>query len=342
MAVLILTLLLWTSSVSFAQEQPDFGDGSNSNSNFGGNRRDPNPFRTGDFGQNSRDDFSQDSGFRDSNPGFGAADDTTPDPFGRAGGFQRGGSFDDDDFGRRGQQGSPGFGSDNSNDDRDLFRRPGSDDGDQTTPDPFRTTTPRTTPTTTTFRSSFGNQDDFNRFQNSENPRERPQGGPGSFRRRPGGGLVGSGQGGVRNRPQVDEFGNPLEEIHSVDTTRFELGDGVDAREVRCPRNWHRFDRACYKFTRSPIKRWDDARLICQAFKHQDQDSADLASISTLEEHRFIEMVLNDIDPQHRRWYISTRQEGQDTWVNQDQTQMLNLQEYFLKVVIVDCCCCLS
>ncbi len=75
----------------------------------------------------------------------------------------------------------------------------------------------------------------------------------------------------MRNRPQVDEFGNPLEEIHSVDTTRFELGDGVDAREVRCPRNWHRFGESCYKFTRSPFKPWDRARGICQAFKHQDQ-----------------------------------------------------------------------
>ena len=30
------------------------------------------------------------------------------------------------------------------------------------------------------------------------------------------------------------------------------------------------------------------------------QDRADLASISSLEEHRFIQSVLNEIDPQHR------------------------------------------
>ena len=30
------------------------------------------------------------------------------------------------------------------------------------------------------------------------------------------------------------------------------------------------------------------------------QDKADLASISSLEEHRFIQTVLNAIDPQHR------------------------------------------
>jgi hypothetical protein len=63
------------------------------------------------------------------------------------------------------------------------------------------------------------------------------------------------------------------------------------------------------------------------------QDHADLASVSTLEEHRFIVKHLNKIDPQHRRWYISTRQEDQNRWVNMgDGTQMLNLQEYFLKV----------
>ena len=41
---------------------------------------------------------------------------------------------------------------------------------------------------------------------------------------------------------------------------------------------------------------------------------------------------LNLIDPQHRRWYLSTRQEDQNRWVNMgDGTQMLNLQQYFLK-----------
>ena len=63
----------------------------------------------------------------------------------------------------------------------------------------------------------------------------------------------------------------------------------------------NRFQEKCYKFTRSPIKRWDEARLICQAYRHSDKDKSDLASISTLEEHRFIASYLNLIDPQHRR-----------------------------------------
>ena len=44
-------------------------------------------------------------------------------------------------------------------------------------------------------------------------------------------------------------------------------------------------------------------------------DNSDLASVSTLEEHRFISKHLNMIDPQHRRWYISTRQEDQNRHV---------------------------
>lgn len=57
-----------------------------------------------------------------------------------------------------------------------------------------------------------------------------------------------------------------------------------------------------------------------------------MASVDSVEEHRFINDHLNRIDPQHRRWYLSTRQEDQDKWVNQgDGSQMLNLQDYFLR-----------
>ena len=49
--------------------------------------------------------------------------------------------------------------------------------------------------------------------------------------------------------------------------------------------------------------------IFCLQIERYFQDHADLASVSTLEEHRFISAHLNLIDPQHRRWYISTRQE---------------------------------
>jgi len=133
------------------------------------------------------------------------------------------------------------------------------------------------------------------------------------------------------NRLNVDEFGNPLGDVLDIGETKYELGVGGDPEELRCPRNWERFGDHCYKFTRSPPRKWDYAREICQQFKYDDSGTADLASIDTFEEHRFITEYLNKHDPQHRRWYISTRQENKDQWVNQgDGTQMLNLQEYFL------------
>ena len=89
-------------------------------------------------------------------------------------------------------------------------------------------------------------------------------------------------------RKQVDKFGNPLGDIHSTDTTRYELGSGGDPITLRCPRNWERFEESCYKFTRSPTKKWDDARELCKAFRHNDQDRADLASVDTFEEHRLV------------------------------------------------------
>ena len=131
-------------------------------------------------------------------------------------------------------------------------------------------------------------------------------------------------------RVAVDDFGNPLADIHNTDTTRYELGVGGDPDELRCPRNWVRFEDSCYKFNRSPRKRWSVAKEICRAFRHDDSDHADLASVDSLEEHQFITNYLNKHDPQHRRWYISTRQEGQNQWINADGTQMMNLQDYFL------------
>jgi len=113
---------------------------------------------------------------------------------------------------------------------------------------------------------------------------------------------------------------------------RFELGTGGDLDARKCPRHWYQFRGSCYKFTRSPELGRDEASELCREYRHQATDRADLASISSLEEHRFIQSVLNEIDPQHRRWYISAKQTDQKTWKNLgDKTLMQNLQEYFLQ-----------
>ena len=133
------------------------------------------------------------------------------------------------------------------------------------------------------------------------------------------------------SRLNVDEFGNPLGDVLNTDTTRYELGAGANPERLRCPRNWVEFKGSCYKFNRSPPKEVVEAREICQSYRHDDTDRADLVSISNFEEHWFLSETLNRIDPEHRRWYISARQDNQNQWINAgDNTPMLNLQDYFL------------
>ena len=80
------------------------------------------------------------------------------------------------------------------------------------TEDPFRQAPP--TPTTTT-------EFNYNQFQNNEVGSNQPfDPFPSNFDRN-------------RPRPQVDEFGNPLGEIYNVDTTRFELGVGIESEDLR-------------------------------------------------------------------------------------------------------------
>ena len=74
----------------------------------------------------------------------------------------------------------------------------------------------------------------------------------------------------LRDRgPDVDEFGNPLDDIHSTDTTRFELGTGGDLDARKCPRHWYQFRDSCYKFTRSPELGRDEASELCREYRHQ-------------------------------------------------------------------------
>ena len=67
-----------------------------------------------------------------------------------------------------------------------------------------------------------------------------------------------------RARLNVDEFGNPLPDVINPDTATYDLETGANPDELRCPRNWVEFQDSCYKFNRSPPKRWDLAREICQ------------------------------------------------------------------------------
>lgn len=94
---------------------------------------------------------------------------------------------------------------------------------------------------------------------------------------------------------------------------------------LKCPQHWVQFQSNCYRFIRSPLRNRNDAIRNCQAYDSQ------LASINSFEEHGFIIYHLMWTDPQHRKWYISTRQQGPGYWINDgDNTQMINMDNAFL------------
>ena len=58
---------------------------------------------------------------------------------------------------------------------------------------------------------------------------------------------------------------------------------------------------------------------------------AELVSVSSPEEHGFLVYQLSLQDPQHRRWYISARQQSPEYWINDGDGSSLNdLEAAFL------------
>ncbi|XP_023243546.1 contactin-like isoform X1 [Centruroides sculpturatus] len=66
-----------------------------------------------------------------------------------------------------------------------------------------------------------------------------------------------------------------------------------------CPKKWIPYNEHCYKFVRYPTLDYQSARLQCDFY------NAQLVSISSSEEFRFIEEWLTENDPFYRRWYTS-------------------------------------
>lgn len=54
--------------------------------------------------------------------------------------------------------------------------------------------------------------------------------------------------------------------------TQFKLKPKVDDKDDEaklCPRGWIHFQSSCYLFSSDFAKSWDDARAVCQAFRHK-------------------------------------------------------------------------
>ncbi|XP_076362349.1 contactin isoform X1 [Tachypleus tridentatus] len=97
------------------------------------------------------------------------------------------------------------------------------------------------------------------------------------------------------------------------------------ASSIECPRGWEPVLESCYKFTRAPLKDLKGAKEKCFAY------NAHLVSVNTIEEHSYIVNYLSLNDPQHRRWFTSGQDEGNNVWVwDGDQTQFTNVDALWL------------
>lgn len=123
-----------------------------------------------------------------------------------------------------------------------------------------------------------------------------------------------------------DDFNTPSSP-NDVDSPSYYGNRDLDySFRPRCPQNWILFQASCYRFMKSPLRPRNEARKICQAYE------SDLLSINSVEEHGFIINELLKLDPQHRKWYISARQQSPQYWTNDgDGTQMSNMENAFLK-----------
>ncbi|XP_025829331.1 contactin-like [Agrilus planipennis] len=115
---------------------------------------------------------------------------------------------------------------------------------------------------------------------------------------------------------------NNIYSINSVNSDFYE--------QLKCPQYWIQFQQSCYRFIKSPLRPYNEARQICQSYIPEQQGGIDLLSINTLDEHGFIIHQLNWQDPQHRQWYTGAHQQSPNYWQNPDGTQLSNMENAFL------------
>lgn len=99
--------------------------------------------------------------------------------------------------------------------------------------------------------------------------------------------------------------------------------DGIIDPNSFCPEFWIAFKNVCYRFIKSPKRNWYDAKKICQAYK------AELISVDQLEKHAFVLKELIVQDQKQNRYWVSARQTSPNSWVNDDNSALVNVDDSF-------------
>lgn len=99
--------------------------------------------------------------------------------------------------------------------------------------------------------------------------------------------------------------------------------DGIIDPNSFCPEFWIAHKNVCYRFIKSPKRNWYDAKKICQAYK------AELISVDQLDKHMFVLKELITQDQKSNRFWVSARQTSPNSWVNDDNSPLVNVDDSF-------------
>lgn len=120
--------------------------------------------------------------------------------------------------------------------------------------------------------------------------------------------------------PQLNENRNYNYNLYG--NSLFDGLDGMDANSY-CPEYWLAHRQTCYRFIKSPRRNWYDAKKICRAY------NADLVHIDNTEKHAFILKQLLMQNQKENRYFISARETAPGSWINDDNSQFLMLEDSF-------------
>lgn len=90
-----------------------------------------------------------------------------------------------------------------------------------------------------------------------------------------------------------------------------------------CPEHWLSFRQTCYRFIRSPKRSWMEAKKICKAY------NAELINVDNIEKHSFVLKQLILQNQRQNRFWTSARQTGPNSWVNDDNSPFLMVEDGF-------------
>lgn len=136
-----------------------------------------------------------------------------------------------------------------------------------------------------------------------------------------GGGSSIGGPGSLGNNlgPQYD----PFNRNSVIGNSGIGYRDMFTDEDNFCPEHWVSYRQTCYRFIRSPKRIWVEAKKICKAY------TADIINVDNRDKHMFILKQLIMQNQKQNRFFISARQTGPQTWVNDDNTPLVQVEDSF-------------